>query len=420
MTKTHASSAPYQTVTSCRGCGGTPLEMVLSLGETPLANDLGLREGQPPACRYPLDLVWCPTCSLVQIWQVVSPERLFSDYVYFSSFSSTMLRHAEELANELTESEHLDDRSLVVEVASNDGYLLQYFKQRGIRVLGIEPAANIARVAKEEKGIPTLPLFFGADLATELVNEGTHADVLIGANVLAHVPDLNGFACGVKTLLAPHGVAVFEAPYVRDMLLGTEFDTIYHEHQCYFSLTALDRLFARHGLQVVDVKRLPIHGGSLRVSVAHAGSRTPDERVAQLLAEEQAWGVLTAQPYAEFAKAVGTLRTSLLTLLGAVKESGARIVAYGAAAKGVTLATFCGIGKQYLDYVVDRSVYKQGKYFPVDGLPIHQPERLLEDLPEYTLLLTWNFASEILQQQAAYRERGGKFIVPVPSPKVVG
>jgi SAM-dependent methyltransferase len=403
--------------TTCRSCGSSALQPVLALGETPLANSLlPATGGELPT--YPLDLMRCTRCCLVQLAQIISPDTLFSDYVYFSSNSETMLRHAEQLAGTVVEQERLGPRQLVVELASNDGYLLQYFKQRGVPVLGIEPAANIALVAERENGIPTRAVFFGRAVAEDLVNEGIRADVILGNNVLAHVPDLNGFVAGVAALLKPSGVAIFEFPYLHDMLEKVEFDTIYHEHQCYFSLTALEQLFRRHQLELVDVAHVAIHGGSVRLSVAPVKQRTAESRVAELLQEERAWGVADDWAYVAFAAAVVGLKRELLHLLDGLKADGARIAAYGAAAKGVTLASYCGIGQQYLEYVVDRSIHKQGKRFPVGDLPIYAPERLVEDQPEYALLLTWNFADEILRQQSAYREAGGRFIVPVPRPKV--
>jgi hypothetical protein len=298
--------------------------------------------------------------------------------------------------------------------------LLQYFKQHGVRVLGIEPAANIARVAEAEKGIPTLPIFFGREAAVDLAGQGSCADVILGNNVLAHVPDLNGFVAGVAILLKSSGVAVFEFPYLQDMLEQVEFDTIYHEHQCYFSLSALTPLFYRHALDIVDVEHLEIHGGSLRLSVAPRGQRPIGNRVTELLRTEDEWGVSHGAAYAGFADAVADVKHALVDMLGRLKDDGARIAAYGAAAKGVTLTSYCGIGRQYLDYVVDRSVHKQGKCFPVGALPIYPPGRLREDRPDYALLLTWNFAEEIMSQQAAYCDDGGRFIIPVPRPRIAG
>ena len=409
----------FTTVSKCRSCDG-PLLSLLSLGRTPLANSLlPAGEDTQEAVRYPLDLVRCAECSLVQLAQIVPPSRLFSDYVYFSSYSSTMLQHAERFVSQLVEREHLGPGSFVVELASNDGYLLQFLELRGIEVLGIEPATNIAHVAQNDKGIPTLARFFTAALANELTEAGRQADVVIGNNVLAHVPSPNDFVAGVALLLGPEGTASFEVPYLKDMLDRVEFDTIYHEHQCYYSVTALVRLFARHGLEIWNLQRLPIHGGSIRIWAAHAGTRMHSDVVTTLLAEEREWGVTEARPYEAFATAVADLKLDLLEVLDAAKHRGGRIAAYGAAAKGVTLTSFCGVGRQYLDFVVDRSPHKQGKRFPVDDLPIEPPSALVERRPDYTLLLTWNFADEILQQQAAYRALGGTFIVPVPNPRLV-
>lgn len=407
---------------SCRSCGHSGLENVLSLGRTPLANAL-LTADQitRPEESYPLDLAFCPNCSLVQITETVSPEKLFREYLYLSSFSDTMLRHAEEIVTRLVRSRGLGSAHLVVELASNDGYLLQYYKRAKVPVLGVEPATNIARIAEQERGVPTLCEFFGEDLAERLAAEGRRADVVHANNVLAHVADLNGFVRGIGRLLQEDGVAVIEVPYVKEMIDRCEFDTIYHEHLSYFSLTALEGLFRRHGMRINDVERIPIHGGTLRVfAMKDAEGRVRQSAaVESLLAEETEWGVGKVEFYQGFGDKVDGLRRDLLHLLGELKAQGKRIAVYGASAKGSTLLNYFGIGRETLDYVVDRSTTKQGYYTPGTHLPIYSPEKLLEDLPDYGLLLTWNFAEEILDQQAEYRRRGGRFIIPIPEVRVV-
>lgn len=424
MTKAAASSKTVSvasnTIQACRACGASDMVRVLSLGRTPLANALLTPEELlQPEGTYPLETVFCPACTLVQITETVPPEVLFGEYLYFSSFSDTMLRHAEALVARLVKERGLGPESLAAEVASNDGYLLQFYHRAGVPVLGIEPAANIARVA-EDRGVRTVCDFFGADVARRLVSEGNRADVIHANNVLAHVADLNGVVQGFHTLLREGGTVVVEAPYVKDMIDGVEFDTIYHEHLCYFSLTALDRLFRRHGLVIWNVERLPIHGGSLRIFASREADRVePTSAVSELLAQEDAWGVARPEFYQDFASRVEHLKTDLRDLLRGIKREGGRIVAYGASAKGSTLLNYFGIGAETLDYVVDRSTVKQGLYTPGTHLPIRSPMALLEDQPDYVLLLTWNFAEEILAQQAVYRERGGRFIVPIPSLQVI-
>jgi hypothetical protein len=418
--RSNQSPSEEPSSSQCRSCGQVGLTPILSLGKTPLANRLltddQLGQEEP---RFPLDLVLCTGCALVQITETVAPEVLFSDYAYFSSFSDGMLRSAEELTHNLVSSRKLGPGSLAMEIASNDGYLLQFYKQQGVPVLGIEPAANIAQAAEEQRGIPTICQFFGRSIAERLSRRGQLADVVHANNVLAHVADLNGFVAGLQLIVRDDGIAVIEAPYVKDLVDHSEFDTIYHEHLCYFSLTALDGLFRRHGLRVVDVERIAIHGGSLRVFVGRTGNASA--RVTKLLGEEQEWGVSRPQYYEGFGRRVERLREELLTLLKQLKCQGRRIAVYGvygASAKGSTLLNYFGLGRETLDFVVDRSTVKQGRYTPGTHLKIYSPEKLAQERPDYVLLLSWNFADEILAQQEAYRRTGGKFIIPIPQLKV--
>jgi SAM-dependent methyltransferase len=405
----------------CRGCGNERLETILDLGRTPLANNL-LKKSQlkQPEPFFPLVLMFCPACSLLQISETVPPEILFRHYLYFSSVSDALLCHAQELAQLVMQERALDKSHRVIEIASNDGYLLQYYREAGIPVLGIEPATNVAAVAREERGIPTINEFFGLELAKKLRAEHACADVIHAHNVLAHIDDLNGFVAGLGLLLKDDGVVVIEVPYVKDMIDRVEFDTIYHEHLSYFSLTALNHLCVRHGLRISSVKQLPIHGGSLRVFMQHEKSRTNQLfTVERLLLEEKQWGVDSPAFYLSFQGRVQRVKAQLLDLLHGLKLNGDRIAAYGCSAKGSTLLNYCGIGRETLAFVVDRSPAKQGLRTPGSHLPVYAPEELLEEMPEYALLLTWNFADEILQQQSEYQRRGGQFILPIPEPRIV-
>jgi SAM-dependent methyltransferase len=386
----------------------------------PLANAYLTREQLArPEQRYPLDLAFCPSCSLVQITETVPPDVLFCEYLYFSSYSDTVVRNAEEIVTRLVASRHLNGNSLAGEIASNDGYLLQFYKRAGIPVLGIEPAANIAQVAVRDRGIRTLCEFFGADLARRLRDQGECVDVLHGNNVLAHVADLNSVVSGIRLILKDSGMALIEVPYVKEMIDRCEFDTIYQEHLCYFSLTALDRLFHRHDLVIEDVERLPIHGGSLRLFVVprlRLGNRPGVEAA---LVEESAWGVDKLSSYRSFAQRVDHLKANLLRVLEQARGAGKRVAAYGAAAKGTVLLNYCGVGPETLEFVADRSPHKQGRYMPGVRILIQPPEKLLETMPDYVLLLVWNIADEVLEQQSEYRRRGGKFIIPIPEVRIV-
>ena len=403
-------------IKGCLSCGCEDLQEIMSFGDTALADRLmskaQLSEPEPMA---PLDLVFCPQCSLVQIRHTVDPEVLFCrDYPYFSSVSPMLMKHFRASAEDIIRMRGLSADSLVVEAASNDGYMLKPFLEAGIQVLGIDPADGPAAAASKA-GLRTLNTFFS--LARKLAGEGVAADIFLANNVLAHVPDLNEFVTGIRTLLKPDGMAVIECPYLLDLIEHNEFDTIYHQHLCYYSATALDALFRRNGLFLNDVKRLAIHGGSLRLFVGRSEAVQPAVR--EMLASERAAGVTGLAYYESFADKVRLLRERLTGILSGLKADGRRIVGYGAAAKANTLMAYCGIGGDQLDYLVDLNPNKQGRFYSGNHLPIHPPTRLAEDPPDYLLILAWNFATEIMQQQSAFREAGGRFIVPVPDPVVI-
>jgi SAM-dependent methyltransferase len=405
---------------TCRSCGFGGLRTFLSLGKTPLADALvpadRLEEPEP---RFALDVAFCESCALVQLLEEVPPQRLFVDnYLYFSSFSDDLLAHARDHARELVARRRLGPDSLVVELASNDGYLLRNFVEAGVPVLGIDPAPAQAAAATAA-GIPTLAEFFGTDLARSLRSEGRRADVVIANNVMAHVPDLNGFVEGIAILLADDGVATIENPYVRDLVGHCEFDTIYHEHLCYFSCVAVERLVRRHGLALNHVDYFPrLHGGTLRWHV----SRRPgvSDELAHYLRRERDRGLNRFGFYADFGARVERVRADLVARLERLRAGGATIAGYGAAAKGATLLNYAGIGCDLVEYVVDRNVHKQGLHMPGTHQPILDPAVLLERRPDFVLLLAWNFRDEIARQQAEYLRRGGRFIVPVPRPEILG
>ena len=391
---------------------------MLSLGNTPLADGLVAPDQLASTdLSVPLTVVFCPNCSLLQIAETVEPEILFCrSYPYFSSVSPSLMRHFRDSAEQLIDVLDLGPQHLVMEAASNDGYMLRVFAEQGIPVLGIDPADGPAGVANTN-GIPTLNTFFSRDVAQALRDEGRRADVFLANNVLAHVADLNGFVSGIATVLADDGMAVIECPYVVDLIEHGEFDTMYHQHLCYFSVTALETLFRRHGLGLNHVERTAIHGGSLRLCVSFRPEM--DESVRELLASERAAGVHGIGYYRTFAEHINGLRSQLMQLLSRLKDDGKKIAAYGAAAKATTMLAYCGIDRDLVEYVVDLSPAKQGRYMAGNRLPIVAPDRLATDPPDYLLILAWNFADEIMQQLHAYHARGGTFIVPIPQLRIV-
>ncbi len=409
------------TAKACRFCQAPLHESFADLGMTPLSNAF-IAPDRAGAMEpfYPLHAYVCSACRLVQLEEFESPQHIFGDYIYFSSYSESWLRHAEAYAAKMTQRLDLGADALVVEIASNDGYLLQYFRQRGIRVLGVEPAANVAAVA-ERKGIPSEVAFFGVQTATRLRAQGVAPDLMAANNVLAHVPDINDFVRGFAILLKPGGVVTVEFPHLLRLIGESQFDTIYHEHFSYLSLHVVQRIFARHGLRVFDVEQLPTHGGSLRVFACQAGAARHDETpaVAQVLAGEVAAGLEGDDVYRRFARQVVEAKCALLRFLIDAQAQGKRVAAYGAPAKGNTLLNYCGVGPELIAFTVDRSPHKQGMLLPGTRIPVRAPEAILQEKPDYVLILPWNLRDEIIAQMQAVRGWGGRFVVPVPTTRVL-
>jgi SAM-dependent methyltransferase len=416
-TMTLPTHPPRESATkSCRFCGGELSRTFVDLGTSPLCESyLSAADLNRGEVYYPLHTYVCEHCFLVQLEEYESVENIFSDYAYFSSFSDSWLKHAENYCNKMISKFRLDAQSFVVEVASNDGYLLQYFVQQKVPVLGIEPAANVAKVAIE-KGVNSLVRFFGVQLANELVAEDRSADLVLGNNVLAQVPDLNDFVEGLKILLKTEGVLTLEFPHLLRLIEHNEFDTIYHEHFSYFSLLTTVRILEAHGLKVFDVEELPTHGGSLRVYACRKEARTHPvaANVAKVVADEERAGLASVEGYESFALQVKHTKWALVEFLLAAAKQGKRVAGYGAPGKSATLLNYCGIGKDLIEYTVDRSPYKQGRFLPGSHIPIYHPDRIRETKPDYVVILPWNLKDEIMEQLKFIREWGGRFVVPIP------
>ena len=408
------------TQNTCRSCGNPLKHTFVELGVSPLANSYLTEEQlQQMEPFYPLHAYVCDACYLVQLNEFESPEQIFGDYAYFSSYSESWLNHAKEYTNLMVERFGLNSNSHVVEIASNDGYLLQYFKEKGIPVLGVEPAKNVAKVA-QEAGIPTITKFFGVQTASELSTEGKSADLMLGNNVLAHVPDLNDFVKGFKVLLKPQGVITIEFPHLMRLIEENQFDTIYHEHFSYFSLITVNKVFAKHGLTIFDVQELPTHGGSLRIYACHAEdtSKPVSDRISELLNKEIDAGFTDLELYQSFGKRVKETKRNILDFMIKAKREGKSIVGYGAPAKGNTLLNYCGIRTDFIDYTVDRSPHKQGHFLPGTRIPIYQPDKIKKTKPDYLVILPWNLKDEIMEQMAHIRDWGGQFVTLIPDVKI--
>jgi len=404
----------------CRFCGNALHISFADLGMSPFANSYispeNLHRMEP---FFPLHAYVCEKCFLVQLKEFQSPSDIFSDYAYFSSFSDTLLEHAKAYTDLMVDRFSFNSSSQIIEIASNDGYLLQYFKEKGIPVLGIEPAANVAKAA-EEKGIPSLVKFFGQKTASELVSEGNQTDLLLGNNVLAHVPDIHDFVGGMKMVLKSNGVITMEFPHLLRLIEENLFDTIYHEHFSYLSFITVEKIFAKHGLTLFDVEEISPHGGSLRIYGKHLDDDTKSvsDRTHELREREVEFGLTSMDTYNAFSEKVQLTKRNLLSFLIQAKKEGKSIVGYGAPAKGNTLLNYCGIGTDFIDYTVDRSPHKQDHVLPGIRIPICHPDKIKETKPDYLLILPWNIKEEIMDQMSLIREWGGKFVVPIPSVKV--
>ena len=405
---------------SCRFCA-TPLEHdFIDLGMSPVSNSFVKPDRvDEPEPFYPLHAFVCSNCFLVQLEEFETADQIFSDYVYFSSYSTSWLAHARKFVNDVSERFGFNADSLVIEVASNDGYLLQYFTERNVPVLGIEPASNVAEVARAA-GIDTIDEFFGVSLAERLRDEGRLCDLLVGNNVLAHVPDINDFVGGFRLVLAEDGVLSMEFPHLLRLIEQTQFDTIYHEHFSYLSLLTVQRIFAHHGLQVFDVEEIPTHGGSLRVFAQHSGGKQPVGRaVEKVLGDERGAKLDSLDGYRNFSEKVTKVKTDLLEFLRQADSEGKTVVGYGAPAKGNTLLNYCGIGPDEIAYTVDRSPHKQGHLLPGTHIPVYAPEKIAETQPDYVIILPWNLKDEVVEQMAEIRGWGGRFVVPIPELTVI-
>ena len=404
---------------NCRICGCKTGKTFVDLGHTPLSNSYLKKNMIKNEKKFPLHALICTKCMLVQLEEFENPKKIFSEYPYFSSYSRTWLKHAEEYVNKMIKKFNLNSDNLVMEIASNDGYLLQYFKKYKIPVLGIEPAKNVAKIAQKKK-IPTITKFFGTKLAKEIVKSGKQPDLLLGNNVLAHVPNLNDFVEGLKILLKHEGIITLEFPHILQLIDKNQFDTIYHEHFSYFSLITLKRLFEMHKLKIFDVEGLNTHGGSLRIFVKHEDNNFQKEKksVKKILEKEKIFGLKKVSTYTNFSREVNLIRKELLNFLDKAKKDKKTVVGYGAPAKGNTLLNFCEINFELIDYTVDISPHKQKMYLPGSHILIKNPNEIFKTKPDYVLILPWNLKKEIMIQMKDIRKWGGKFVIPIPEVKI--